>query len=128
MVRVASLSLFLAGILLAASPGFAQDAPTLEPPEPSGDIVPSMRFETPTLIAGRLLTFDTYDPAIWILWTHVYDGGRWVPVPSEPQLLVYPRNPGMMDFFRRLRPGTAIRMTIQADEDGKRRVVELEGA
>ncbi len=114
-------------MLLLAQPVRAQDSPPSELPGAFDAIVQQMRFDTPTRIAGRLLTFDPYDEAIWILWTHVYSGGRWLPVQTEMQFLVYPRDAGMMEFFRALKPGAALRMTIQKDKDGKRRVIELDG-
>jgi len=37
-----------------------------------------------------------------------------------------PRDAGMMEFFRRLKPGTSLHMTVQQDSDGNRRILELE--
>lgn len=106
---------------------FAQEALPPDSSRPFDAIVEQMQFDAPTKIAGLLLTFDTYDQAIWLRWTHVYDRGRWLPVPTEMEFIVYPRDAGMMEFFRALKPGTALRMTIQKGQDGKRRVLELEG-
>jgi hypothetical protein len=105
----------------------AQEAPPSELPRAFDPIIQQMQFETPTRIAGLLLSFDPYDDAIWLRWTHRHAGGRWLPIPTEMEFAVYPRDPGMMEFFRSLKPGTALRMTIQKDQDGKRRVLELDG-
>src|SRR5437763_16458551 len=119
--------LLLALVLFIAEPGLAQEIPPLDLPEVFDTLSQQMLFDTPTRIEGRLLSFDTYDDAIWIEWTQFYNGTRWLPVPPEMQFIVYPRTAGMMEFFRVLKPGTLIRMTIQSERDGKRRVLELEG-
>ena len=93
---------------------------------PFDSIIQQMQFDTPTRIAGRLVTFDTYDDAIWIEWTHQHDGGLWRPVRPGMQFKVFPRDTGMMDFFRTLTPGTVLRMIIQRDEEGRRRVLALD--
>ena len=72
------------------------------------------------------MTLDTYDEAIWIEWTHWFKGDRWIQLKNDAQLLVYPKDAGMMQLFRTLKRGTSIRMTIQKDRDGKRRVIELD--
>jgi hypothetical protein len=105
----------------------AQESPPVEIPDEFIAITEQMQFYVPTRIAGRLLSFDTYDAAIWVEWTEVFSSGAWLRVPPEMQFIVYPRDRDMMDFFRRLIPGTVLRMTIQMDEKGKRRVLELEG-
>jgi hypothetical protein len=113
-------------LLAVLSAGYAQEIPPLAPPDPVEDFAEGLAFDAPTRIEGRLLTFDTYDPAIWIQWTHLFQGGRWLAVKTETQLLVYPRDEAMMRFFRALEKGTALRMTVQRDGDGKRRVIELD--
>lgn len=121
--------IFMAFVLLL-SQGFllqAQEIPPLEIPDPLQEFAQVLQFNSPTRIEGRLLTFDTYDDAIWIQWTHWFKEDRWVPVKSDAQLLVYPRNAGMMQMFRAMKRGASIRMTIQKDRDGKRRVLELDG-
>jgi hypothetical protein len=103
-------------------------------PIPPADLPPEiripieqMKFDRPTRIEGRVLYLDTYDDALWIEWTAVHDGGRWLPVPDERQFVVYPANSEMMATFKALPKGTVLRMTIQRDKDGKRRVLFLEG-
>ena len=103
-------------------------------PIPPGDLPPEitipieqMRFDQPTRIAGRVLYLDTYDDALWIEWTAVYDGNRWLSVPDERQFVVYPANAEMMATFKALPKGTILRMTVQRDKDGKRRVLFLDG-
>jgi hypothetical protein len=103
-------------------------------PIPPADLPPEikipleqMKFDRPTRIEGRVLYLDTYDDALWIEWTAVHDGGRWRPVPDERQFVVYPANSEMMATFKALPKGTILRMTIQRDQDGKRRVLFLEG-
>ena len=93
---------------------------------PFDSIIQQMQFDTPTRIAGRLVTFDTYEDAIWIEWTHQHDGELWRPVPPGMQFKLYPRDAGMMEFFRALAPGTTLRMIIQRDEEGRRRVLALD--
>lgn len=89
--------------------------------------IEQMRFDHATRIEGRLLGLDTYDDAIWIEWMAVHDGRRWHPIPDERQFVVYPANQEMMATFKTLPKGTILRMTIQRDADGKRRVLFLEG-
>ena len=127
MIRSLAIPLLLVLTLCLFQPLRAQETPPSELPRAFDPIVEQMQFETPTRIAGRLLSFDPYDEAIWIRWTHRYERGRWIPVPAEIEFVVYPRETGMMEFFRALKPGTALRMTIQKDKDGKRRVLELDG-
>ncbi|MGH7256089.1 MAG: hypothetical protein ACREI3_09960 [Nitrospirales bacterium] len=114
-------------VFLLVSPGFPQEALPPNDLEAWDNIAGQMQFKIPTRIAGRLLTFDTYEEAIWIQWTKVFNGRRWLVIPTERRLIVYPRDAGMWDFFHRLPPGTVLRMTIQTDEEGKRRVLKLDG-
>jgi hypothetical protein len=104
-----------------------QPAPSLEVPDEIQAMAREMQFDSPTRIGGRVLMLDTYDEAIWLEWTEVFAAGRWHPVASDRQFIVYPRTPAMMEFFRRLKPGAVLRMTVQTGQDGKRRVIELEG-
>jgi hypothetical protein len=104
---------------------FAQDSPS--PPPFFDDIIQQMKFEKPTRIVGRFRTLDGYEDAIWIEWTHLNDGLRWRPVSREMMFKVLPRDAGMMEFFRTLKPGTSLHMKVQQDEDGNRRILELEG-
>lgn len=104
----------------------AQEALPPDGSRPFDPIVEQMQFDAPTRIAGRLLTLDAYDEAIWVRWTHRYDRGRWLPMPSEMEFIVYPRDAEMMAWFRTLNPGAALRMTVQKGQDGKRRVIELD--
>lgn len=104
---------------------FAQDSPS-QPPF-FDDIIQQMKFEKPTRIVGRFRSLDGYEDAIWIEWTHVNDGLRWRPVSREMMFKVLPRDAGMMEFFRALKPGASLHMTVQQDEDGNRRILELEG-
>lgn len=119
--------LFALMLLISSESGHAQEVPPSELPGAFDVLIEQMQFYTPTRIEGRLLTLDTYDNAIWIEWIQFYNGRRWLLVPPEVQFIVYPRDPGMMEFFRTLKPGTILRMTIQSDHDGKRRILELEG-
>jgi hypothetical protein len=117
-------------LILAGPIALAQEAPPVPPGEQPGgfdQIIQQMKFEKPTRIAGRLMAFDPYEDAIWIEWTHHHDGARWRAVPNEPQFKVLPRDAGMMTFFRALKPGATLHMTVQMDQDGNRRVLELEG-
>ena len=118
-------------ILLVTSAAFAQPVPPGEQPEEFERIIRQMKFEQPTRIVGRLQSFDAYEDAIWIVWTHVHDGTRWRDLRNENEMMfkVLPRDTGMMDFFRKLKPGTSLHMTVQMDADGNRRVLSLdEGA
>lgn len=120
----------LVALFFAGSLALAQEAPPFPPgeqPREFDPIIQKMKFDKPTRIAGRLLSFDGYEDAIWIEWTHMHDGSRWRPLPNEMQFKVVPRDPGMMDFFRALKPGATLHMTVQMDQDGNRRVLELEG-
>lgn len=123
-------SLALAALLIvSARDGFAQEP--LQPDDLPPEIrmpIEQMRFDHATRIEGRLLGLDTYDDAIWIEWTAVHDGTRWHPIPDERQFVVYPANREMMATFKTLPKGTILRMTIQRDAEGKRRVLFLEGA
>ncbi len=103
--------------------------PPGEQPREFDPIIQQMKFDKPTRIAGRLRSFDSYEDAIWIDWTHVHDGARWREVRSEMVFKVLPHDPGMMDFFRALKLGATLHMTVQMDADGNRRVLSLdEGA
>jgi hypothetical protein len=124
-----------AGLLafcIAGSVALAQDAPPFPPgdrPREFDPLIQQMKFEKPTRIVGRFLAFDTYDDAIWIEWTHRHDGQRWQTVQGEMQFIVYPRDAGMMEVFKKLKPGATLHMTVQMDPDGNRRVLSLdEGA
>jgi len=120
----------LVALFFAGSLALAQEAPPFPPgeqPREFDPIIQKMKFDKPTRIAGRLLSFDGYEDAIWIEWTHMHDGSRWRPLPNEMQFKVVPRDPGMMDFFRALKLGATLHMTVQMDQDGNRRVLELEG-
>ncbi len=123
-------SLGIGGLLLVVLLGTAALAQDIRPPEsPEALDIPidQLRFDALARAEGRLLILDTYDEAIWVQLTRYYDEGRWLPVQHEVQLLVYARDPDMMDFFRKMPQGTVLRMVIQYDENGKRRVLELEG-
>jgi hypothetical protein len=96
-------------------------------PPPFDDILQQMRFEQPTRIAGRFRSLDGYDDAVWIEWTHRHDGSRWLPVRNDVILRLSPRDAGMMEFFRALKPGSSLHMTVQDEQDGNRRILELEG-
>jgi hypothetical protein len=119
-----SLLLLLSLVLCQGNFAVAQDSP---PPSPFFDIIQQMKFEKPTRIVGRFRSLDGYDDAIWIEWTHVNDGVRWRPVGNEMLLKVLPRDTGMMDFFRTLKAGTNLHMTVQQEQDGNRYILELEG-
>ena len=121
-------------LLLAGSLALAQESPPIPPgqqPEEFDRIIQQMKFEKPTRIVGRLQAIDGYEDAIWIVWTHVHDGTRWRDLRNENEMMfkVLPRDAGMMDFFRKLKPGTSLHLTVQMDADGNRRVLSLdEGA
>jgi len=111
-----------------------RDGFTQEPLQP-GDLPPEievpitqMRFDHATRIEGRVLYPDTYDDAIWIQWLRVHDGKRWHNISDDRQFVVYPADAGMWPTLKAFPKGTIIRMTIQRDRDGKRRVLFLEGA
>ena len=122
-------SVVMAGLLIVVPvPGLAQ-----EPLQP-GDLPPEidvpitqMRFDHATRIEGRVLYPDTYDDAIWIEWLQVHDGKRWHTISDQRQFVVYPANPEMFATLKALPKGTVIRMTVQRDKDGKRRILFLEG-
>ena len=101
----------------------AQESP---PPALFDEIIAQMKFEKPTRIAGRFRSVDGYEDAIWIEWTHLNDGAGWRAVRNEMMFKALPRDAGMMEFFRRLKPGTSLHMTVQQDSDGNRRILELE--
>src|SRR5436309_3971938 len=122
-------------ILLVTTLALAQEeplpAPPGEQPEEFDRIIQQMKFEKPTRIVGRLQAIDGYEDAIWIVWTHVHDGTRWRDLRNQSDMMfkVYPRDAGMMDFFRKLKLGTSLHLTVQMDADGNRRVLSLdEGA
>jgi len=125
IVLVATLLpiLFVAGIIGTAS-GQEPLPPDLQVPLQS--IIQEMRFEQPTKIMGRLVAMDAYENAIWVEWTYRHDGSRWIPLDGGRQFKVFPRNDGMMEYFRALKPGASLRLLIQADEDGNRRVLEID--
>jgi hypothetical protein len=100
--------------------------PPGEQPEEFDRIIQQMKFDKPTRIVGRLQSFDGYEDAIWIVWTHVHDGRRWRDVQNEMMFKVLPRDTGMMDFFKKLTLGTSLHMTVQMDADGNRRVLSLD--
>jgi hypothetical protein len=119
-------------LILAGQISLAQEqlpVPPGEQPREFDRIIQQMKFDKPTRIVGRLRSFDGYEDAIWIDWTHVHDGATWREVRHEMMFKVLPRDPGMMDFFRALKLGATLHMTVQMDQDGNRRVVSLdEGA
>jgi len=126
---VCACTLFLVGAV-----ALAQQEPPVPPGEQPSEferIIQQMKFEKPTRIVGRLQSFDGYEDAIWIVWTHVHDGTRWRTLRDDNEMMfkVVPRDAGMMGFFRKLKPGTSLHMTVQMDADGNRRVLSLdEGA
>ena len=127
--RVSACSLLLLGAVALAQEGPA--FPPGEQPEEFDRIIQQMKFDKPTRIVGRLQSFDGYEDAIWIVWTHVHDGRRWRDLRNQSDMMfkVFPRDAGMMDFFRKLKLGTSIHLTVQMDADGNRRVLSLdEGA
>ena len=122
-------------LLLIGSVALAQEEPLPVPPGQQPDeferIIQQMKFEKPTRIVGRLQAIDGYEDAIWIVWTHVHDGRRWRDLRNQSDMMfkVFPRDAGMMDFFRKLKLGTSLHLTVQMDADGNRRVLSLdEGA
>ncbi len=123
--------ILLAGLLvllpfLGATPDPEPIPPADLPPEIKIPIE-QMKFDRPTRVEGRVLYPDTYDDALWIEWLKVHDGSQWQAVPDERQFVVYPADKDMMAFFKALPKGTVLRMTVQRDKDGKRRVLFLEG-
>jgi hypothetical protein len=118
------ITLLLAWLVLAQQEPLP--VPPGEQPEEFERIIQQMKFDKPTRIVGRLQSFDGYEDAIWIVWTHVFDGTRWRPVMNEMMFKVLPRDAGMMDFFRKLKLGMSVHMTVQMDQDGNRRVLSLD--
>jgi len=131
-IRIAGLlGLLLAGSLALAQEGGGPAFPPGQQPEEFERIIQQMKFEKPTRIVGRLQAMDGYEDAIWIVWTHVHDGTGWRDLRNQSEMMfkVLPRDAGMMDFFRKLKLGTSIHMTVQMDADGNRRILSLdEGA
>ena len=112
--------------LLLSGPILAQEVPP-----PAGffdEMIRQLKFEQPTRIAGRFRALDGYEEAVWIDWTHLHDGTGWRMVRSQAMFKAVPRDAGMMEFFRALKPGTSLHMTVQQDQDGNRRILELEDA
>ena len=103
--------------------GITTPAAAAEPASPLEHI----QIQVATRIEGRLLSVDPYDEAIWVQYTRFYDGRSWRLVPIEAQLQRYARDAGMMSFLRSLPQGTMLRMTVFIGDDGKRRIVALEG-
>jgi hypothetical protein len=133
MVPLRSLTAFVFSLFLFGAVVLAQEEPLPVPPgeqpEEFDRIIQQMKFDKPTRIVGRLQSFDGYEDAIWIVWTHVHDGRRWRDVQNEMMFKVLPRDAGMMDFFRKLKLGMSVHMTVQMDQDGNRRILSLdEGA
>ena len=126
LLIVGVFSFFLAGSLALAQEGGGPAFPPGQQPEEFERIIQQMKFEKPTRIVGRLQSFDGYEDAIWIVWTHVHDGTRWREVRNEIMFKVLPRDAGMMDFFRALKLGATLHMTVQMDQGGNRRVVSLD--
>jgi hypothetical protein len=117
--------LFVGSLALAQEGGGPAFPPGQQPPE-FDEIIQQMKFEQPTRIVGRLRSIDGYEDAVWVDWTHVHDGHRWREVKQEMMFKVLPRDPGMMDFFRKMKLGTSIHLTVQMDADGNRRVISLD--
>jgi hypothetical protein len=127
ILRFCALSLFLSSSVALGQQELP--VPPGEQPEEFDRIIQQMKFDKPTRIVGRLQSFDGYEDAIWIVWTHVHDGRRWRDVQNEMMFKVLPRDAGMMDFFRKLKLGMSVHMTVQMDADGNRRILSLdEGA
>ena len=120
------LSLLLVGSLALAQEGGGPAFPPGQQPAEFDSIIQQMKFEKPTRIVGRLQSLDGYEDAIWIVWTHMYDGSRWRPVVNDMMVKVLPRDAGMMDLFKKLKLGTSIHLTVQMDTDGNRRVLSLD--
>jgi hypothetical protein len=125
-------SLLFAGLLMILPLRGGAESPE---PIPPADLPPEikipieqMRFDHATRIEGRVLYLDTYDDALWIEWLRVHDGRQWLSISDQRQFVVYPANPEMFATFKAFTKGTVIRMTIQRDRDGKRRVLFLENA
>ena len=112
-------------VILLGGSLLVQEVPT--DPGFFDEIIRQMKFEQPTRIVGRFRSLDGYEDAVWIDWTHLHDGTGWRVVRSQAMFKVVPRDPGMMEFFRTLKPGTTLHMTVQQDQEGVRRILELEG-
>jgi hypothetical protein len=123
-----TVALSAATVILLARPTIAQEALPPDLQAPFESIIQEMRFEHPTRIVVRLLMMDAYENAVWVEWTSRHDGANWVSVPGRRQFKLLPRNSGMMDYFRALKPGTSLKMTVQMDQDGNRRVIDLDDA
>ena len=125
---VCVFALFLVGSLALAQEGGGPAFPPGQQPQEFESIIQKMKFEKPTRIVGRLQAFDGYEDAIWIVWTHVHDGSRWQDLRNQSEMMfkVLPRDAGMMDFFKKLKPGTSIHLTVQMDADGNRRALSLD--
>jgi hypothetical protein len=131
LLTACAFSTFITASVALAQEGGGPAFPPGEQPAEFDRIIQQMKFETPTRIVGRLQSFDGYEDAIWIVWTHVHDGTRWRDLRNDNEMMfkVLPRDAGMMDFFRKLKPGASLHMTVQMDADGNRRVLSLdEGA
>src|SRR5438309_10049343 len=134
MVTLRSLTAFVLSLFLFGAVVLAQEGPAFPPgqqPDEFERIIQQMKFDKPTRIVGRLQSFDGYEDAIWIVWTHVHDGTRWRDLRNQTDMMfkVFPRDAGMMDFFRKLKLGTSLHLTVQMDADGNRRILSLdEGA
>jgi hypothetical protein len=111
---------------LSASVAAGQDI--VPPDSPLEEIVQQMKFDQPTRIVGRFRSVDAYEDAIWIDWTHRQDRSGWIPMRHDMMLKVFPRDAKMMDWFRALKAGISLHMTVQQDENGNRRILELEEA
>lgn len=118
------LSLFLAVAVAVIATAALSASGEAEEPESA---LEHIQIQVATRIEGRLLSFDPYDDAIWVEYTRFYDGRRWRLVPFEAQLQLYARDTEMMTFFRSLPMGTMLRVTVFIGDDGKRRIVALEG-
>src|SRR5438093_11724125 len=134
MTSVKTVLVCACTLFLVSAVAFAHQELPVPPGQQPGEferIIQQMKFDKPTRIVGRLQSFDGYEDAIWIVWTHVHDGSRWRDLRNQSDMMfkVYPRDAGMMDFFRKLKLGTSLHLTVQMDADGNRRVLSLdEGA
>jgi hypothetical protein len=120
---------FLMGLLLFL-PAVVPAQEPLQPADPPPEIeipITQMRFDHATRIEGRVLYLDTYDDALWIEWLRVHDGKRWHNISDQRQFVVYPADAEMWPALKAFPKGTVIRLTVQRDKDGKRRVLFLEG-
>jgi hypothetical protein len=120
--------LILGLLILLLSGVSAVGQETLPPSGPFEEILQQLKFDKPTRIVGRFRSVDGYEDAIWVDWTHRHDGTRWLPVRNEMMFKLLPRDARMMEFFRALKPGISVHMTVQQDQDGNRHILELEGA